>query len=73
MVVEDGIGDKLAALAGGERKKGDYLSKVIESLYLGELDADATNSLEMQKILMSNLLGRVRALEGQVSALIAVR
>lgn len=70
LVVDEEVPALLAELAGGERQKGAYLSKMVRDLHAGRIEAEDTNSQEIQRVLIQNLLGRVRTLEGQVSTLL---
>jgi hypothetical protein len=76
--VDEGIGDLLNKLAGGERKRGDYLSKLLRSIDQGE---DVTGlDVESLRLMVQGLGGRVKSLEGelmrvqaQLAAIIAAR
>ncbi len=71
--VDDDIPQLLAELAGGDRKKGPYLTKIVRQLHAGQLDEDSTNQHEITRVLVQNLLGRVRALEGQVAGMMTAK
>ncbi len=77
--VEDGIGDVLTALAGGERKRGAWLSDLLRAM---ELSAGQQVGAEFETLRLSHqglagqvrtLDGRVMGLEAQVAAMIADR
>lgn len=67
LAVEDGIGDMLSALAGGERKRGQYLSDLIRGM------AKVTSKPMMDTITMEfalrGLAGQVQALEGRLAVM----
>ena len=74
------IPDKLTALAGGERKRGEYLTKLIRSLYSAEEQGNAGADLETVKLTVMGLAskqlmveGRLMKLEQTVAAMIADR
>ena len=69
LVVDEDVSEMLAQLAGGERKRGAYLSSVIRSLHVGQMNVDGTNELEALRILVQNLMGRVKVLEGRLSVM----
>ena len=78
LAVDDGIGDMLSRLAGGERKRGSYLSDLVRGLAAtqGRPDADPL-TLEMAVKGMAGqlqtLAGRVAILENTVAVLVADR
>ena len=77
-VVGDDIPDKLTTLAGGERKRGEYLTTLIRSLYSAEEQGHAGADLETVKLTVMGLAskqlmvdGRLLKLEQTVAAMIA--
>ncbi len=80
LAVEDGVGEMLTALAGGERKRGEYLSRVVRALYAGELEQRDVTRIERVEFAFAGFVaehrqleGRVRRMEREVAALIAQR
>ena len=78
LVVGADIPDKLTALAGGERKRGDYITGLIRAVYAGELEVTAGADLEQLRLTLTGLAAkqmgidsRLHNLEREVSALIA--
>lgn len=62
--VDEGIGDLLSKLAGGERKRGDYLSNLLRSIDQGE---DVTGlDVESLRLMVQGLGGRLKSLEGEL-------
>lgn len=77
LIVEDGIGDQLAALAGGERRRGQWLSDLVRAMIENREQA-AASSLDELRLSFVGLLSevklqdvRIARLEGQLAALIA--
>lgn len=67
LAVEDGIGDMLSTLAGGERKRGQYLSDLIRGM------AKVTGKPAMDTVTMEfalrGLAGQVQTVEGRLAML----
>lgn len=62
--VDEGIGDLLSKVAGGERKRGDYLSNLLRSIDEG---ADVTGlDVESLRLMVQGLGGRLKSLEGEL-------
>lgn len=62
--VDEGIGDLLSRVAGGERKRGDYLSNLLRSIDEG---ADVTGlDVESLRLMVQGLGGRLKSLEGEL-------
>lgn len=65
LTVEDGVGELLAALAGGERKRGAWLSEQIRVWH--ETQARTVGSdVEALRMQVLGLAGNVKALEGRL-------
>ena len=80
LVVGADIPDKLTALAGGERKRGDYITGLIRSVYAGELEVTAGADLEQLRLTLTGLAAkqmgidsRLHTVERELSAMIAQR
>lgn len=76
LMVEDGISETLAALAGGERKRGQWLSDLVRGMAQtkGQPPVDGNTLLFAVRGVagqMQTAEGRIATLEAQVSALIA--
>lgn len=68
MVVDDDIPDKLMKLAGGPRMMGKYISDMVGALYQNETGYQG-DDVEVLKILIGNLTGRVKTLDGRLTEL----
>lgn len=80
LVVGADIPDKLTELAGGERKRGEYLTGLIRAMHAGERAATAGADIEQIKLLLTGLAAksltqenRLAVVESQLAALIAAR
>jgi hypothetical protein len=80
LVVGADIPDKLTALAGGERKRGDYLTGLIRAVYAGEREATAGADLEHMRLTLTGLAAkqmstesRLLTVERELAAMIAER
>ena len=67
--VADGVGAKLAALAGGERKIGAWLSDLAIALYDQQQPLSAPIEAEAQRLTLLGLVATVRALEARTMRL----
>ncbi len=66
VTVDDGIPELLAELAGGERKLGAYLNKLIYSVAAGEQDIKPGGDLEALRLAFAGLAGKHKEIEGRV-------
>lgn len=76
MMVDDGIGDLLTQLAGGERKKGGYLSELIRGIAAAQGTPGADVRLLFNAVMgttsqIAGIDGRLAAVESQLAAMIA--
>jgi hypothetical protein len=67
LAVGDGVGDMLTQLAGGERKRGEYLSSLVRGLY--ETRAQAGLPLETLQFAVQGHSGQLLSLHGRLVAL----
>ncbi len=65
LVLEDGIGDLLSQLAGGERKRGQWLTDMVRGMHENNKLA-AANDFETFKLGFAGLIGQVKMLEGRL-------
>lgn len=65
LIVDDGIGDVLTQLAGGERKRGEWISKLAKVMLEQERTAQATD-LEQLRYAFAGLTGQVKLMEGRL-------
>lgn len=67
LMVEDGIGDALSALAGGERKRGAWLSDLVR----GMAQAASQPAMDTNTLLFAvrGVAGQVQTIEGRVATL----
>lgn len=80
LVVGADIPDKLTALAGGERKRGEYLTTLVRAMHAGELEAQAGADLEHMRLTITGLAAkqmstesRLLTVERELAAMIAQR
>lgn len=66
LVVSADIPDKLTALAGGERKRGEYLTQLVRAVYAGEHEAQAGADTEQLKLTVTGLAAKQMMLEGRL-------
>lgn len=67
--VDEGIGDLLTKLAGGERKRGDYLSQLLRSIDESE-GSDVTGmDVESLRLMVQGMGGRLKSMEGELMRL----
>ena len=65
--VDDGVGDLLSQLAGGERKRGEYLSRLIAGM--AQHRGPSASNDEMLGMAVRGLAGRVQAHDGRLAVL----
>lgn len=63
--VDDGIGELLSTLAGGERKRGQWLSDLVRGQYSQRSNV-AGSDFETLRLSHSGLVGEVRQHDGRV-------
>lgn len=68
LTVDDGIGDMLTELAEGERKRGQWLSNLVRSMY-DQRRQLAVSDIEQVKMGFTGLVGTTRMLESRVTQL----
>lgn len=78
LVIEDGVNQKLIELAGGERKRGAWLSDLVNAAYENQAAAVPATDVETLRLSVVGLSGEVEMLKGrllraerQIAALIA--
>lgn len=65
-VVGADVPDKLTALAGGERKRGEYLTQLVRAVYAGEHEAQAGADIEHLKLTVTGLAAKQMMIEGRL-------
>lgn len=67
-MVDEGVGDLLTRLAGGERKRGQWLSDLVRGMadQAGQVAGSDFDSLRLSH---AGLIGQVRVQEGRLLAL----
>lgn len=65
LIVDDGIGALMSELAGGERKRGEWLTKLVRAMHEQEQTAQASD-LEQLRYAFAGLLGQIKILEGRL-------
>ena len=63
--VDDGVGDMMAELAGGERKRGQWLSELVRAMHETQDQAQASD-IEQIKMALAGMIGQSKQLEGRV-------
>jgi len=66
VVLEDGVSEMLVKLAGGPRKQGEYLSRVIKSLYAGELEVHEGAELEQIRLSLAGVAAKLKEHEARL-------
>lgn len=66
--VDDGVGELLSELAGGERKRGQWLSDMVRGQH-SQLGRGGGTEAETMRLTLSGLIGQVRQNEGRVLVL----
>jgi hypothetical protein len=69
VIVGADIPQKLTELAGGERKRGEYITHLIRGIHAGEQAATAGSDFEQLRLSFAGLVGRHRELEGRMQQL----
>ena len=64
--VADDIPEKLTALAGGDRKRGQFLTNLIRSLYDAQATTQEVMNTEPLRLQVLGLAGQVKALESRL-------
>ena len=62
LIVSPGVGDLLTALAGGERRRGEWLSKMVTSLHEQNTNAQASD-LDQLRFAVTGVIGQTKMLE----------
>lgn len=65
LAVDDGIGDLLSQLAGGERKRGQYLSDLVRGM--SKVAGKPAMDTVTMEFAIRGLAGQVQALEGRMA------
>lgn len=65
-VVGTDVPDKLTQLAGGERKRGEYLTQLIRAVYAGEHEAQAGVDAEHLRLTVTGLAAKQMAIESRL-------
>lgn len=63
--VDDGVGDLLSELAGGERKRGQWLSDLVRGQH-SQLGRTGGSDVETLRLTLAGLIGQVRQAEGRL-------
>jgi hypothetical protein len=68
LAVDDGVGDLLTRLAGGERKRGQWLSDLVRGM-ADQVGQTSGSDFDALRLSHAGLIGQVRANQGQQLAL----
>lgn len=66
LLVGEDVPDKLTQLAGGERKRGEYLTQLVRAIHEGEQQTRAGGDQEQLRLAFQGLAGRQKELEGRL-------
>ena len=66
VVLEDGVPEMLVKLAGGPRRQGGYLTRVIKALYAGEMAIHEGAEVEQMRLALVGLAGKVKEIDGRL-------
>lgn len=66
VIVDDDVPALLAELAGGERKLGTYISKLVHSVAAGEQDIQPGGDLETLRLAFAGMAGKHKEFEGRL-------
>ena len=66
VVLEDGVPEMLVKLAGGPRRQGEYLTRVIKSLYAGEMAIHEGAEVEQIRLALAGMAGKVKEIDGRL-------
>lgn len=66
LVLDDGIGEMMTQLAGGERKRGQWLSDLIKAMYEQQAQP-AASDLDALRFGFSGLAGQVKAIDTRLA------
>ena len=66
LTVADDIPDKLTALAGGERKRGQFITDLVRAVYEGKDYTHEGMDVEALRLQVMGLAGEVRTLQGRL-------
>lgn len=64
LVVEDGIPELLTALAGGERRRGQWLSDLVKAM--NETETVLGSDVDVVKLALGGLAGQVKGIDARV-------
>jgi hypothetical protein len=77
LTVDDGIGQLMSQLAGGERRRGDWLTDLVKAMHSNAEQAQAS-SFDQLRLSFVGLLGEVKMIEarlqhveGQLAAIVS--
>lgn len=65
LVIEDGIGDLLTELAGSERKRGEWLSKMVRAMHDQRQQIEATDT-ETMKLTILGMAGQIKGIDARL-------
>jgi hypothetical protein len=71
LMLDSDVIDWLDFLAGGERKRGQYISQLIRNAYAAQRSAPDVREMDLDalRLMVQGLAGRVIAVEGEISNL----
>lgn len=68
LIVDDGIGELMTVLAGGERRRGQWLSDLVRAVHENQANANVGEA-ETLRLAFAGLAGAQRMVEGRVQRL----
>lgn len=66
LIVADGVGERMTALAGGERKRGEWLSQLVNAMYENQQQAAQASDIEQLRFAFAGMVGQVKIMEGRL-------
>lgn len=63
--VDDGVGDMMSELAGGERKRGQWLSDLVRAMHEAHQQTHVSD-IEQVKMALAGMMGQHKQIEGRV-------
>ncbi len=65
--VDEDVPELLAVLAGGQRKMGDYLSRLIKQTAASQADIGEPGEMDMLRSAVNHLAAKVKELDARMS------
>lgn len=66
LVLDDGIGAIMTDMAGGERRRGQWLSDLVRAMHEQGIKAQQGGDLETLRYSVTGMTGQIKILEGRL-------